>query len=423
MDKRKVTLIIILCFLLAMLSGCKGSRRDENANERVVLTYATLYLDAEMEAWIAEWNKANADCYINVKEYGQGDYETGLVQLNTDIVSGHIPDIIDLSDIDMAPYISKEILIDLYPFLDSDPQVKREDFVPGILRLYEKDGKLYSIALGYSLETLMGKKDIVGDPAQWNIDKMKQMIEEMPAQSYFIDNLGSIGLLRIVLMMGMDEYIDWETGQCFFNENRFIQLLELANSMEAVPVAEDIEECLAIDKLMLNRAYISSVSEYKEAVDMFRGEEVVCVGYPSAQGGKTLIQPYLPIGISNMCENKDAAWKFVRSLISEEFQNNHIRFNFPILEDSLKKEFEQALHPPVNSWNMESAEILPSQEEIDDLYRMINFSGGKFVFDTNIWDIIEEETEFYFDGEKTVWEVVEVIQNRVQNYIDENYSY
>lgn len=423
MDKRKVTLIIILCLLLAMLSGCKEGPRDENANERVTLTYATLYLDVEMEAWIAEWNKANENCYIEVKEYGQGDYETGLVQLNTDIVSGHIPDIIDLSDIDMALYISKDILTDLYPLVDSDSQVKREDFVPGILQLYEKGGKLYSIALGYSLETLMGKKAIVGSPSQWNIEKMKQMIEEMPSQSYFIDNLGPIGLLRVVLMMGMDEYIDWETGKCFFNEDRFIQLLELANSMEGVPLEEDIEEYLANGKLMLKRAYISSVSEYKEAADMFRGEEAACVGYPSAQGGKTFIQPYLPIGISNMCENKDAAWEFVRSLISEEFQNNHIRFNFPILENSLKKEFEQALHPPVNSWSMENTEILPSQEEVNELYEIINLSGGKFVFDTNIWEIIEEETEFYFGGEKTVQEVVEVIQNRVQNYINESYSY
>lgn len=123
-----------------------------------------------------------------------------------------------------------------------------------------------------------------------------------------------------------------------------------------------------------------------------------------------------------MCENKDVAWKFVRSLISEEFQNNHIRFNFPVLENSLEKEFEQALHPPVNSWSMENTEKLPSQEEINGLYEIINLSGGKFVFDTNIWDIIEEEAEFYFGGKKTVREVVEVIQNRVQNYIDESYS-
>ncbi|MCI9071270.1 MAG: extracellular solute-binding protein [Lachnospiraceae bacterium] len=421
MIKKKVSVIVILSLMLAMLAGCRESQREEN--EKVVLTYATLYLDVEMEAWISEWNKSNVNCHVDVKEYGESDYETSLMQFNADIVSGHMPDIIDFSDLDMAPYISKGILMDLYPYMDSDLQIKREDFVPGVLQLYEKDEKLYSIALGYSFETLMGKKSIVGNRSQWNILKMKQMIEEMPSQSHFIDNLGPIGLLRIVLMMGMDEYIDWETGQCFFEGDEFIELLELANSMEGVPVEGNIEEYLVNGRLMLNRAYISSVSEYIKAINMFQGEEVVCVGYPSAQGGKTLIQPYLPIGISNMCENKSAAWEFVRSLISEEFQNKHIQFNFPILEVSLEEEFEQALHPPVNSWSGENTDVLPSQEEINELYETINCSSGKIVFDTNIWRIIEEETEFYFSGEKNVEEVTKVIQNRVQNYIYESYSH
>ncbi len=423
MHKRKVTFVIIFCLLIVMLSGCQENHKNENGGERVVLTYATLYLDMEMENWIAEWNKSNADCYIEVKEYGQDDYETGLMQLNADIVSGRVPDIFDLSDLDMAPYISKGVFMDIYPLMDLDSQIKREDFVPGILQTYEKDGELYGIALGYRLETLMGKESIVGSPSQWNIEKMKQMIEEMPSQSYFIDNMGPVGLLRIVLMMGIDDYIDWNTGQCFFTEDGFIELLELADSMEGIPVEGDIEEYLANGRLMLNRAYISSVSEYKEAIDMFRGEKVACVGYPSAQGGKTLIQPYLPTGISNMCENKEAAWAFVRSLISEEFQNNHILFNFPVLEDSLEKEFEQALQPSVNSWNMDNTEMPPSREEVNELYEMINRSRGQFVFDTNIWRMIEEETEFYFSGEKTAEEVAKLIQNRVQIYMNENYFY
>lgn len=421
MVKRKVAVIIVLSLVIAMLAGCQESQRNEK--ERVVLTYATLYLDVEMETWISEWNKSKKDCHIEVKEYGQDDYEASLMQFNADIVSGHMPDIINFSDLDMAPYISKGILMDLYPYMDSDSQIGREDFVPGVLQLYERDGKLYSIALGYSFETLMGKKSIVGNRSSWNVLKMKQMIEQMPSQSYFIDNLGPTGLLRIVLMMGMDEYIDWETGQCFFEGDEFIELLKLADSMEGVPVEGNIEEYLVSDRLMLNRIYISSVSEYIEAVNMFQGEEAVCVGYPSAQGGKTLIQPYLPIGISNMCENKSAAWEFVRSLISEEFQSNHLHFNFPILEASLKEEFEQALHPPVNSWSGENTDIPMSQEDIDELYETINCSSGKIFFDTNIWKIIEEETEFYFSGEKKVEEAVKIIQNRVQTYINESYSY
>lgn len=418
MKKRKVV-ITVLCLCIAMLSGCQECPESE----RVVLTYATLYLDMEMEAWIAEWNRSNANCHIEVKEYGQGDYETGLMQLNADIVSVHPPDIIDFSDLDMAPYISKGILMDLFPLIDSDCRVDKEDFVPGILQLYEKDGKLYGIAAGYSLETLMGKKNMIESPLQWTIEKMKQMIEEMPPQNYFIDNLGPIGLLRIVLMMGMDEYVDWNTGQCFFHQDGFVELLELANSMDGVPIEGNIEDCLADGRLLLNRVYISSVSEYKEAIDMFQGEEVTCVGYPSAQGGRTLVQPYLPVGISDMCKNKDAAWEFLYSLVSEEFQDNHIRFNFPILESSLKKKFEYALQPPATGWNMEHTEIQPTREEVNELYEIINCSNGKFVFDINIWKIIEEEAQVYFSGNKTVDEVSEVIQNRVQNYVNENYAY
>lgn len=421
MNKRKALVIIILCVLMVASSGCRDGKNNED--EKTVLIYATMYLDMEMEAWIEKWNQSNEICHIEVKEYGEGDYETGLMQLNADIISGHIPDMIDFSDLDMAPYISKGILTDLFPLMDSDSRVKKEDFVPGILRLYEKDGKLYGIALGYSLETLMGKETILGSPSQWNMEKMKQMLKGMPRQSYFIDNLGPEGLLRIMLTMGMDEYIDWETGRCFFHEDTFMELLKLAESMDGVPIEGNIEDYLADGRLMLNRVYISDVSEYKKAVDMFQGEKVVCVGYPSAQGGKTLIQPYLPIGISNMCGNKDAAWEFVYSLVSEEFQDKHIRFNFPILETSLKKEFEQALQPKANGWSEENTQLQPSKEEIKALYEIINRSNGKFLFDTNIWKIIKEESQIYFNGEKTVGEVSEIIQNRVQNYVHESYAY
>ena len=39
--------------------------------------------------------------------------------------------------------------MDLFPLIDSDCRVDKEDFVPGILQLYEKDGTRYphSIAL------------------------------------------------------------------------------------------------------------------------------------------------------------------------------------------------------------------------------------------------------------------------------------
>ena len=41
--------------------------------------------------------------------------------------------------------------------------------------------------------------------------------------------------------------------------------------------------------------------------------------------------------------------------------------------------------------------------------------------DAYIYNIITEESYAYFSGQKSAEEVAEIIQNRVQNYIDENH--
>ena len=37
-----------------------------------------------------------------------------------------------------------------------------------------------------------------------------------------------------------------------------------------------------------------------------------------------------------------------------------------------------------------------------------------------VYNIIQEEAEMYFSGQRPVKETAEIIQNRVQNYLDEN---
>lgn len=419
-----IAIIVVICIgaiVGYMVAAVFSKYQSDSDKEQVVLTYATMNLDMEMRSWIAEYNKENRNCKIEVKEYGKAGYDTGLMKMNTDIVSRNAPDIIDLSEINIGAYISKEVLVDLYPYIEQNLNTKKENFVPGILQLYEEGNRLYGIPIGYSIETLMGKEAVIGEASQWTYDKMQKLVEELPVGASLIDNLGPIGLMRIVLQMGMEEYVDWEMGTCSFDSVEFMKVLKLAASMEGIPISGSIEDHLASNRLLLNRTYISSVEEYKDAIDMFHEENIVCVGYPSADGGSSLIYPYLPVGITSMCTNKEVAWEFVSSLLEEEFQENHIHFNFPIRVSSLEKEFQQAITPDEKRWNLKENKVLPTQDDIDKLYDLINASGGNYVFDKKIWNIIEEEAEVYFYGKKTIEETAEMIQNRVQVYLSENY--
>lgn len=415
--KNKKHIIVGLLILIFVLSSC-GRENEETADGTpVTLVYGTMHLEQEMSTWIAEYNLAHENCQIEIREYGRDGFEEGLMRLNAEIVQGAGPDLIDLSDIDVGPYISLGILTDIYPLLDADTELQRETFVPGILKLYEEGGHLYGVAPGYRLETIMGTKALLGDFSEWTVEKMYDVISSLPEGSSFINNLGSLGLLRIVLQRGMDEYVDWEAATCSFEGDQFKKLLQLAAAMDALPVFDDDEQAIAEGKLLANRLYVSDLEEFAASSRLFQEAPVVCVGFPSAEGGGALVTPYLSVGICRG-EHQEAAWEFVKSLLGEEFQEKHIRFNFPLREDSLEKLFENSIQ---KSDENGSTDKTVGRADSHALLEVISSANSSCVYDANIWNIVSEEAEAYFDGKKTLEMVVQIIQNRAENYIQENY--
>ncbi len=393
--------------------GTEGS--SGQSKETVVLTYATMRLDDQMRSWIVAYNTEHPECRIEVKEYGGEGAEAGLLRLNADILAGHAPDIIDLEDIDVGPYIAKGILTDLYPLMDADAEMGREDFVPGILKQYEEDGKLYGIMAGYRLETLMGKEAVVGEPSGWTVERMQEVLARVPEDGCFIDNMAPYGLLRILLHMGMGEYLDWENGTCSFDSEEFIRVLELANSMSSKVMDGDMEGNLASGKVTVNRIYVEGISDYLSSREMFHGEKVSCVGFPSAQGGSALVYPFRPMGISDLNGNRDMAWTFVRTFLGEEFQTMEVRFNLSIRLDVLRKKLDSEAE------NAAKREQPIAQEDLDAFCQLADVPSGKRTFDQNVWNIISEEAEYYFNGQKSAEDVAKIIQNRAENYVSENY--
>lgn len=416
MWKKRIVSVILAG--VSVLTACGTGQAGKSEGEPVTLVYGTMHLEQEMDTWIAEYNLAHEDCRIEVREYGQEGFEEGLVRLNAELVQGKGPDLLDLSDIDVGPYITMGILTDIYPLLEADSELSQETFMPGGLKLYETGGHLYGISPGYRLETVMGKKAVLGETAEWTVDKMCDIIENLPDGGCFINNLGSLGFLRIVLHRGMDEYVDWEAGTCNFDGDEFRELLRLAAAMDAFPLFDDEEQAIAEGKLLANRLYVSCLEEYAESSSLFQGEPVVCVGFPSSEGGGALITPYLPVGICRG-ENRDAAWEFVKSLLGNEFQEKHIRFNFPLRRDSLRKMLEESV---ARSAENDPAEEKLNKDDGDALYEVIFQTNCSQVFDANIWKIVEEEAETFFKGDKSIEDAVQIIQSRAEVYIQENYS-
>ena len=61
-----------------------------------------------------------------------------------------------------------------------------------------------------------------------------------------------------------------------------------------------------------------------------------------------------------------------------------------------------------------------SEEEAAKMMDTINRIDGAYSYNEQLMAIIEEESAPYFAGQKTVDEVADIIQNRIQLYVNES---
>ena len=174
-------------------------------------------------------------------------------------------------------------------------------------------------------------------------------------------------------------------------------------------------------------------------------EECTYIGYPTSdEGGGTTISGYQPLAISATSTEKEAAWFFIESLLTEEFQREQDTF-LPVskvifdeqLEEAMQAEYELdgegniLLDAEGNPIKVAKGDITyadgssvqyfeMSKEEAEQLMKLLsNVHRVDMSGDNVIFNIIREEAGSYFAGQKTVDEVVEIIQNRVQLYVNE----
>lgn len=407
------------------------------------LTFATMYLSQDMRRSIIEFNKTNEQYRILVKEYQSDDYNAAITQFNNDITGGNCPDIVNLTGLDFERYASKGVLEDLYPFMEKDG-IKKQDYLENVLTAYEKDGKLYGIIPQFAINSAVIKTANAKGQTGWTLDEMLTIAEESGVQDVF--NYGSqSGAFRFCVFYNINEFINWETGECFFNSEEFMKVLEFAAKLPKEPDYEaesvGLSERIRNDKLLLLENGISSVQEYQMLHTMF-GENITFIGYPNSERKGNLIRSTnTDIAITSKSDNKEAAWEFVKVFLSDEYQeglvSEHGGWGFPIKRSALEKQFELDMTPnyyedesgnqtesPKTSWGYDDfqTEIYAAKQEDIDAVMEVLTSAERPAGSVNeeIMTIITEETEAFFGGQKSAKETADIIQNRVKIYVSEN---
>lgn len=404
--------------------------------QKSTLTLACVYLGYDIKNQILDFNRKSSDYRIEVRDYSEfnteDDYSAGYTKLITEIGSGAVPDIMLTDGLPIETFGAKGLLADLWPFIDADEELGgRAGVVEPVFNALSQDGKLYEISSSFYITTIAGPASIVGTEPGWTYEEMYAALDQMPEGC----ELFSLGTTRSdvfssICMLNLSRFVDWTTGECSFDSDDFISLMEFANRFpetfdwEHHEWTNEDSDAYRIKegRQLLVTLSLSDPYSYNYYSEMFNGD-MALKGFPDVPGsGAVFNMNGTGLAIASTCENQDAAWSFVRTLLTREYQENYTYgfcTNRELCEENLQSMVGQSYYS-YDQVTGEEKEIIFTQENADLIADLINNTSMVADYNTSqINDIINEEVAYYFSGEKTAQDVAATIQNRVSIYVNE----
>lgn len=291
---------------------------------------------------------------------------------------------------------------DLLPYLDADPELSREDFIPGAFDSMLQDGHLYGMVPGVMPATIIAPAALAEDYDPWDMEAILKLNSELP-EGYGLFSLPTEFALDDLLEYACCRFVDRDNASCSFDSEEFIALLRLM--AEAKPYDRSTNDgcALSIGTASMNFGY------YREIMN----GEFEYLGYPSSDGGQHIFfQSIGPFSIMASSENKDAAWQFVRILLTPQLQNNEVcAFGMPVIESCLDKDLERCM----------AQDETITQEDLNK-YKALIMSCRGFADGGAVYTIANEEVNKFLGGGKTAEDAAKSIQSRVSIYLSEQFG-
>ena len=392
------------------------------AGESTKLTLATLgMLHPSITDAVLAWNQLHPECPIEIKDYSVystgGDPRSAELQLAADIASGNGPDLYNLSDFDTTLNASllarRNLLENLYPYIDKDQELSREDFFSGPLSAAEMNGSLFQITPYFLLLTALAAAQDVGAPENWTYEQLERVVEDSDYYQYLFDAKNNRNdWLELMMTASGKKLVDWSSAQCSFDSEYFIHLLELA---KARPEETDIMGGTASDLIhdshaLLFTVTVRTVSDAGIAPDAYGEGNYAFVGLPEI--GNVLV-PELSLGMSVQSAHKDLCWEFLREFLLKD--SAYAKAGIPLRRDGARQQLNNELEAmkkyPVDHPGREQA--------MEELLDVIENTTVLYQTDAQLWSIIEDETAKFYAGQNTAEETARAIQSRASIYLAE----
>lgn len=425
---------------------------------RQIITWLVFYFKEDAEEMATAFNRQSKDYKVVVEEISsegmvltdsptQFDFSTGRYMCaNTRLLASKSADLISFSSYqDMERYLAKGYLEDLTPYIAQSEKISREDYFDEILECYSSGNALYSIPPTFGIDTLTGKESELGAEPGWTVDEFLDWLAEHPDVVTW-EGLSRENVLNYCLKGTLNEYLNWESGQCDFEGEDFQELLRRIGGLttDSAEHWDDFWEQMQ-EKPGIECGGLGTVSGFRDCWEWeYRfGEPLVYKGYPSKDGVPCYYYTGGGLAILSRSTCKEGAYAFWEYYLLEESKSKFNVFNddryytnreayagsmhrvtdwqYAYKEDGTKLEHCLSELPP-EALERDDGLIwrsYMSEEERDKQLALLEHVQTDPLDNQAIRNMICEEASYYFAGVKSLEDTCRVIQSRVHMYLAE----
>lgn len=410
---------------------------SDNISQKEVLTIAVSEQNSSLKEAVTVFNQVSEQYKVVVKVYETDSENNPSALLQADIAAGNIPDMIAVDTIDLDAMINNGLVCDLSDLLEKDPELSKNDFIGKSLDIYTRGDELYALPQCLCVTALTGKQKILDGRDKWTMKEFEEYVHSLPNEKAATMGISRSFMLQIVMEQYMSQFVDWQNKTCSFDSGEFVDLLQFINMYpeEALNVENDVEKLVEMfqsDEIILYPNGITTAFDYQFMKSLW-GEDVSYIGFPSATGnGIQLMNTSTAYVITENSSHKEEMWQIIKHIVTNpNLATAGLPAYQPLFdkacEDAMKKNMEKSedgtmIEKPAMEMEMAGIKIdifASTEEDISMLKGLFEQAEPVKESSPVIRNIIQEEVWGYFNGQKDVNDVADVIQNRVSIYLNE----
>lgn len=385
-------------------------------DNRKTIKIATIFSDQELKSKIIDFNKKHSDIKIHLQMYGNTDNASERFRKMVNELNSKSDIDIIITDTTYFQTLSERgILAELDSYMQKSSIENK--LIPSVIDAYKINGKSYVMMDRFEVYTVLGRKEIFEKDRTYSLSELTDILKKEKVVTYNGSTKSDILFDFLIMNDNFETFIK-------LSDSDLKNILKLSNNASLDFSAYEKEALM--EKIVIKQNFYFWFELFRAG----HGDDFSIIGYPCEENmgnGAMFDVPYL-YGINTYSKNKEEAWMFIKELLEDEKQKeiaDYFPINKNIFEEKLRdcvKSIDKGKSVVYITGDTQIEAILGkiSQEDIDRVRKSVYECNQFYYMDNDFFNIIREEADAYYIGQKNEEEVINIINNRMFIYFNEN---